>query len=418
MVAAPILLSGCTEKDTANPTEARLELPAAKSFDFIVIGAGSIGCNTAWHLGKRGQKVLVIDAQPTPASQSTNGAAGFVASWSLIHQGAWKKTEWEMQRYGIEFYSGLAKRSSSDIGFRQSGIAYIYATPAGWKRVQPKIKQARNLGTKLEVLTAERAKELTPFLEFPKLAGVIYDPDAIRVRAGDAIRALAEELRADGVNFSFDSTITEFIRDGDSIVGVRTKVGDLRAGKVIVAAGAWTRPLLAKLGVDCPAVAFNETRYTTAPLDGVPPGMPLLIFSDQRGHYIREDRGGLLIGGGDPRPLPPDRIVNVNDPPWCDKLPHDQATRVREYIRDITPLMPVLAEAEVGEIRSGVPSHTKDSLFLAGPVPGMQGLFAMSGCQEAGVTHGPALGRILAEQAIDGKTAWDTARFRWGRTTA
>ena len=99
--------------------------------DAIVIGAGSIGCNTAWHLRQRGLRVLVLNAQEMPASQSTNGAAGFVASWSVIHIGNWKKTEWEMQRYGIDFYSQLAKRTKDDIGFAPCGIAYIYMTPNG-----------------------------------------------------------------------------------------------------------------------------------------------------------------------------------------------------------------------------------------------------------------------------------------------
>ena len=44
---------------------------------------------------------------------------------------------------------------------------------------------------------------------------------------------------------------------------------------------------------------------------------------------------------------------------------------------------------------------------VIGPVPGIAGLFAMSGCMEAGITHGPALGRILSEYAVDGKTQWN-----------
>jgi glycine/D-amino acid oxidase-like deaminating enzyme len=201
------------------------------------------------------------------------------------------------------------------------------------------------------------------------------------------------------------------LREGDQIIGVQTDKGEVRCPKVIVTAGAWSRPLLEKLGVECPSTPKNETRYVTKPLPGLPPGMPLLIFPDHRGHYIREERGGLLIGGGDRRPLPPDRLVDADNPPWCDKLPPDQAYRVRDYIREINQLMPVLEQAEIETIRSGLPTFTSDTLFIAGPVPGVAGLFVMSGCQEAGVTHGPALGRILAEHVVDGKTHWDSSRF-------
>ena len=383
--------------------------------DAIVIGAGAIGCSTAWHLRKRGLKVRVIDAQAQPASQSTNGAAGFVASWSEIHFAGWKKTEWEMQRYGIDFYTQLSKRTKNDIGFASSGVAYIYKTKNGWQRAQAKIELARQLGTTLEALSAERLEKVTPFLKPGELAGVAFDPDAIRVRAGDAIRELAKELAADGVQFDFNTRVTDFVREGNRVTGVRTTAGDISCDKIFLTAGAWSRPLLAKLGTDCPAKPKNETRYVSTPLPGLNPLMPLLIFADHRGFYIREEQGGLLIGGGDRRPFPPDRVVDVDNPPWCNQLPQDQAQRVREYIREVTNVMPVLAQAEIGSIRSGLPTFTDDSLFIAGPVPGIAGLFMMTGCQEAGVTHGPALGRILSEHALDGKTHWDSSRYLLSR---
>jgi len=415
-VAAPIVLAagkGMRAKAARAADQTPADVP-----DAIVIGAGSLGCNTAWHLRQRGLNVLVLEAKEAAASQSTNGAAGFVASWSEIHASNWKKTAWEMQRYGIDFYTRLAKRTKADIGFSPSGIAYIFMTANGWKGVQPKIERARALGTTVEILTAERAKELTPFLDFEALAGVAYDPDAIRVRAGEAIRALAGELATDGVKFRYNTTVTEFLRDGDRVTGVRTADGEIRSNKVFLTAGAWSRPLLAKLKIECPATPFNETRYVTKPLPGLPPGMPLLIFTDHMGHYIREEQGGLLIGGGDRHPHPADRNVDVDNPPWCDKLPADQAYRVREYVKEAARAMPVLAQAEIDSIRSGVPTLTADKQFIAGPVPGMAGLFVMSGCQEAGVTHGPGLGRILTEHALDGKTHWDSAPYRLERFQA
>ena len=192
----------------------------------------------------------------------------------------------------------------------------------------------------------------------------------------------------------FNSRVLEILRDGNRVTGVRVADGEIRSPKVIVTAGAWSRPLLAKIGIDCPAKPLNETRYVTKPLSGLNLGMPMLIFADHRGHYIREEQGGLLIGGGDDRPLPPDREVDVDHPPWCNKLPPDQAYRLRTYMKEITPVMPVLEKADIASVRSGLPTFTDDKMFIAGPVPETSGLFVMSGCQEAGITHGPALGEF------------------------
>jgi hypothetical protein len=74
--------------------------PAAP--DVVVVGAGVAGCNTAWHLHQRGLRVTVVEARETAAAQATNGAAGFVASWSGFYLVGFGKTEWEMQQYGMD----------------------------------------------------------------------------------------------------------------------------------------------------------------------------------------------------------------------------------------------------------------------------------------------------------------------------
>jgi glycine/D-amino acid oxidase-like deaminating enzyme len=91
------------------------------------------------------------------------------------------------------------------------------------------------------------------------------------------------------------------------------------------------------------------------------------------------------------------------------------AERVRRNVRELEPVMPVLKKAEVDEIRSGTVSVTPDSHFILDEVPGRKGLYVMTGCQEAGITHGPALGKMMAELLVDGKTDWQREQFRLTR---
>src|SRR5215471_2197277 len=85
----------------------RLAARVAKVADVIVVGAGSFGCNTAWHLHQKGLSVLVVEAAAAPATFTTHGAAGFVSSWSAVHVKEWGQNEWYLQRYGIDFYTRL-----------------------------------------------------------------------------------------------------------------------------------------------------------------------------------------------------------------------------------------------------------------------------------------------------------------------
>jgi len=379
--------------------------------DVIVIGAGALGCHAAWQLRQRGLDVLVLEAASGPALGTTQAAAGFVANFSTIHVENWQEVEWKMQQYGIEFYTHLAHTCGSDIAFAACGIAYVYVTAAGWEAIQPSIALARQHGTPLEILTPERAAEILLLVSYAETTGIIFDPQSIRIRAAAAIPALAAMAQAAGVRFQFDTSIDDVDMEA-ATAAVHTTRGTFHAPKVVVAAGAWSRPLLAQRGSALAAKPRVVARYTTQPLPGIDRKFPMLMFSDS-GHrfFTREEQGGLLIGGADPEPLPADRFVDADNPPPIEELPHAQAHRMRQNLRKVEHVMPVLAQAEIKDTAAGLPCYTAERCFVADVVPDRPGLYALTACNEAGITHGPALARHLTELIVDGKTQLDRCRF-------
>ena len=375
--------------------------------DTIVIGAGASGCNAAWHLADRGQKVLLLESAAGPATQASQAAAGFVSAWSRVHMPTWDKVEWEMHTYAVKFYSELAEACGHDIGFFPCGVTFIYLTEKAWQEVQPRIESARELGTQLEVLSASRAAEIIPQINFETTTGIIYNPDAIRIRAAEAIPALADDIQRKGVTLKYNTPVTELLRDGDRVCGVVCGDQTFRADNVVIAAGAWSRPLVEQLGVSCRAEPKTETRYTTQPLPGLTTKMPLMIWADCHWFYMREEHGGLLIGGFEDDPLPDDRIVDPANPPRTEDMVSQQPYRIREFIREVENVFPALKDAEVGQTLGGVPCFTDDDLFIAGAVPRASGLFIIAGCNEGGVSHGPGLGKMTAELIVDGHSPWD-----------
>ena len=168
--------------------------------------------------------------------------------------------------------------------------------PESWKLAQFNIQQAREFGTNVEVLTEIRAREILPEICFDKVAGILFDPDSIRVRAADAIRAwpssqpsVAHALntaRPPEHSCAMAIASSEFAQI--AAICARPRSSSRRA---------WSRPLLSKAGADCPTTPVSEIRYTTRPLPEVRPNMPMLMFDD--GFYIREEQGGLPMWGGD-----------------------------------------------------------------------------------------------------------------------
>ena len=64
------------------------------------------------------------------------------------------------------------------------------------------------------------------------------------------------------------------------------------------------------------------------------------------------------------------------------------------------------ADISVAEWTQGMPVYTVDRRFCAGSVPRVPGLWAVTGDNEAGVTHAPGLGRMMADLVIDGSSDW------------
>jgi glycine/D-amino acid oxidase-like deaminating enzyme len=224
----------------------RLAAAGAKVADVIVVGAGSFGCNTAWHLRQKGLSVLVVEVVEAPATFTTHRAAGFVSSWSAVHVKEWGQNECYRQRYGIDFYTRLAKATSQDIGFGATGIAYIYLTKSGWEGFQPRAEKARGFGTKLESLSPSPATAILPQIRFDSVAGILYDPDSVRVRAGDAISYLAQLLVQKGVQFRFKTPVDSLLHDSSGMAGIATNQGEFWAATVVVAAGAGCQGLVEK----------------------------------------------------------------------------------------------------------------------------------------------------------------------------
>ena len=388
-------------------------MPSHNMKRVIVIGAGSIGCATAWHLRNRGLEVILLDAANGPATQASGASAGFVAHWSTHFIQSWGAVEWAMQDYGIRFYTDLAQRHEADIGFKQCGIAYIYLSEDVWGHVQDPIADAQKQGTSLEILSPDRCNEVLPGIHPDRVAGIVYEADAIRVRSADAISALARDLERAGVEIKYGTPVTELMSKDGVVTGVVTPGGSIDADQVVVAAGVWTRPFVDAVDVRCPADPLVEMRFTTKPIAGVAPDMPLLIFPDCCGFYMREERGGLLIGGTDPGELHADRRVDPLDPPQGGDIRSGQVYRVRECIREIEDVMPVLRQAEIDQIDGGLPTFTSDTRFIVDEIPTHRGAYFVSGCNEGGITHGPALGKLVTELAVDGSSQWD--RFRSDR---
>jgi sarcosine oxidase subunit beta len=158
------------------------------------------------------------------------------------------------------------------------------------------------------------------------------------------------------------------------------------------------------------------TRIVSTP-STVPDTMPTIMAPDRYGLWLRAHRSGLTWGNGDGYAPSFELDGPVFDSPGGPR-PRHAALLDRLLARlgpDLRTLIPG-HDTSVGWWLQGVPVMTPDRTFLAGPVPGADGLYVIAGDNEMGVTHGPGLGRLMAEVLHGGGSDWvDASRYRLDR---
>jgi glycine/D-amino acid oxidase-like deaminating enzyme len=81
----------------------------------------------------------------------------------------------------------------------------------------------------------------------------------------------------------------------------------------------------------------------------------------------------------------------------------------------IAEVFPALSRLSTAEAIQGVPVYTVDGGLYVGAVPGIEGLWAVAGDNESGITHGPGMGKLVAQLIMDETPFTDPTPFRLDR---
>jgi sarcosine oxidase, subunit beta len=371
--------------------------------DVVVAGGGILGACTALHLAQSGASVVLLEREAELGSQTTRAGAGFVGYWA-------GELEAELAEYGIEFYEQLQADSGVDLGVRHVGLLFPALSDAGVQMLREEEERERAFAD-VELVDADEACRLSPLLAREAVFGGLYQPDGRQVPTQRVLAALADRLEGAGVDVRTGVAALRTETRAGRVHAVETTDGTVFAGAFVNAAGASTRALAARDGIDVAAVPLLESRVVTEPLAQVHDGLPMLLFFERDLFYARTEGGGLLLGAIE-RELGPRSRVALADPPRSADLPEHAAENHERLARALGDVIPALRDARVRERASGLPTWTPDGRHILGRAPAREGYVVLAGCNECGVTHGPGLARLAAELIVRGETDADITPYR------
>ncbi|HXH83282.1 MAG TPA: FAD-dependent oxidoreductase [Candidatus Tectomicrobia bacterium] len=364
----------------------------------VVVGGGIAGCSVAYHLTKLGWTDVVLLERRDISCGTTWHAAGLVGQLRATQNLT------RLAKYGADLYERLEAETGQATGFRRPGSLSLARTAERMTELKRAASMARTFGVEVEPITPSEARRRWPLIRTDDLVGAVWLPRDGRTNPIDTTRALAKGARMGGARLVENTAVTGIVRRNGRVAGVTTTRGDIACEVVVNCAGMWAREVGRMAGVAVPLHASEHFYIVTDPIAGVTPDLPVLRDTD--GYiYVREEVGGLLLGGFEP----------VAKPWGMEGIPADFAfSLIAEDWEHFEILMeqgihriPALETAPVRRHVNGPESFTPDGRYLLGEAPGCPGFFVAAGFNSIGIASGAGAGKAIAEWIVGGEPPMD-----------
>jgi D-amino-acid dehydrogenase len=265
----------------------------------VVVGAGVAGLCSAYYLRKRDVEVTVLEgrmvgsraaasygnggwitpaqAGPLPepgltiyglrALLSADSALYFRPSylpklvpwltrfWTYCNAADHERGWAAIARLARDVFALVDEMAADGVEFEiyKDGMVCATAEPAEARRVLDDLEPMRRFGFDLprELMTGAELHDFEPALSDRVGAG-FYVPQQWHVRANTFTEGLGRKVRELGAEIVEEAEVHRFDTADGRVRNVRTSKGDFTGDAFLLAAGSWTTPLAAKLGVHLP----------------------------------------------------------------------------------------------------------------------------------------------------------------------
>ncbi len=370
--------------------------PSTPGAEVLVVGAGIIGCAIAYELSRRGISCVVLDSRRLGMA-ATNAAAGVLSPLAEFERPG------VLIRLGLEslrLYPTWVERLREDVPdidveFVTNGVLRVAFNDGELADYRAGLRFREELGVELVELDQQLVQELEPRLNERVIGGVL-SPDEGQVSNQLFTLALSRAAKKRGARFVEGAPVLRFLRRASRVTGVRTPQGDFACDRLVLAAGAWTRPLAKKLGVD---IATFPVRGQMLALGGMitPIGRPVW---GKRG-YVTPRANGLVFAG-----------ATVEQTGFRIRTTKRGLDSVR---RGAFELVPQLRQAKEHFTWAGLRPGSPDGLPIMGALASWDNVMVATGHFRNGILLGPITGELVADALVDGQTVplapFDPDRF-------
>src|SRR5579883_2789445 len=374
----------------------------------VVVGGGVVGASVLYHLTKAGwTDVMLIERDELTCGSTWHAAGG-------MHTVNGDPNVAKLQQYTINLYRELERICGQSCGVHLTGGLMLAGTRERLDWLRMAQARGRYLGMELEMLTVDEAARRFPLLEPTHFVGAMFDPVEGHVDPYGVTHAYAKSAQIAGAEVVRHTRVVDLKPRSDGTWDVITDHGNVHAEHVVNAGGLWAREVGRMVGLELPILAMEHQYLITEEVPqiaGLPEQLHCIDFEGEL--YLREERGGMLIGTYERAGVPWSPVAT----PWDfaqSLLPND-LDRIAPSLEVAFEHFPALGEVGVRKVVNGPFTFAPDGNPLVGPVKGLRNFWVACGVM-AGFSQGGGVGLALSQWMVNGDPgsdiwAMDVARY-------
>lgn len=385
----------------------------------IVVGGGIVGCATAYFCARDGMQVTLIERE-TVGYGASGRNVGFL--WLHCRSAGFAL---DIAKAGRAMYPQLLDELPGGFEYRPSGGLMYFTTPEQGVVFEEFVAARRRDGLDMTLIDGAEVRRLVPPIRQDVL-GASYLADDAQIVTATVVEALARGARAEGATVREGVSVDDLVYSRDRVVGIETSEGRIDGDAVVIATGAWSTGVLAKVGIDVPIGVERLQMVLTTPqpfwieplVFGPAATRQYELFRDlpswDPAHFTiaGQDRDGLVL-----LPLLVQRASGevclgcaTDYPAGLDASP--TLAGLAQVADGLTADFPSLRDVPITRTWAGLLPFTSDQAPVIDEVA--PGLFVGAG-HVFGNTAGPVTGKVLSQLIAGQEPEFDISSCRYGR---
>jgi sarcosine oxidase len=376
---------------------------ASTRYDAIVIGLGGMGAAAAFHLARRGRRVLGLEQYGLLHDRGASHGLTRIIRLAYHEHPSYVP----LLRRSYELWHELETLAGETLLITTGSIE---GGPQDGPTFRGALEAARIHDLPHEVLdVAELRRRHPAYGDLAPTTRVVFQPDGGFLLAERTLLAHINQAMAHGAELHFHELVAEWESTGQGGVSVRTERASYVADRLIICAGPWAGrvvPQLATLAV--PERQVLAWLQPTRPELFTPDRFPVFVLDVADGTYYGfpvHDVPGFKFG----------RFRHLREPidpddPDRSTRPDDEAILRAFAIR----YFPEGAGPTI-MLKTCIFTNSPDQHFIIDLLPGAPEVSVAAGFSGHGYKFCSLIGEVMADLALDGATRHDIGLFSLSR---